>query len=167
VNPTFSTLQLRPESPQDEAFLFELYASTRQEELDSWGWPPALRAGFLQMQFKASQGYQASFPQAEFQIILLNGQVAGRLVVNRTPEELRVVDFALVPERRNAGLGSTVLQRVIAEAAAARKPIRLRVLKGNRAQRFYERLGFVCIGESELHREMEWRAPDRPTGAAQ
>lgn len=33
------------------------------------------------------------------------------------------------------------------------------VLKGNRAERFYRRLGFEKIGENELRQEMEWRAP--------
>ncbi|MGA2868829.1 MAG: hypothetical protein ABSF34_06700 [Verrucomicrobiota bacterium] len=84
-------ITVRPEQPQDEAFLFELYASTRQEELDAWGWPPEMRSNFLTLQFKASQGYRSAFPEAEFQIVLLDGVQAGRLVVHRTREELRVV----------------------------------------------------------------------------
>ncbi len=56
----FGTLGLRPEEPQDQAFLFELYASTRREELDAWGWPPQARAAFLRMQFQASQGYRTT-----------------------------------------------------------------------------------------------------------
>ena len=159
MTPAFETIHLRPECPQDDAFLFALYASTRQEELEAWGWPPAQRALFLRMQFRASQGYREVFPGADFQIIVVDGQNAGRLVVNRTAEELRLVDLALLPERRNSGIGSAVLQRLCAEAVATQRPIRLRVLKGNRAERWYERLGFTRIGASELHHEMEWRPP--------
>jgi hypothetical protein len=36
------------------------------------------------------------------------------------------------------------------------------VLKGNRAGRLYQRLGFVKTGETELHLEMEWQAPVTP-----
>ncbi len=153
-------ISVRPEQPkEDEAFLFELYASTRQEELDAWGWPPEMRSAFLTLQFKASQGYHTAFPDAEFQIVLLDGIDAGRLVVHRSPEELRIVDIVLLPQHRNTGIGSALLQRIFGEAAATGKPLRLQVLKGSRAARLYHRLGFVQMGESELYLEMKWRAP--------
>lgn len=156
---SFKTISVRQEQPQDEAFLFELYASTRQEELDAWGWPAEMRKVFLTMQFKASQNYRNSFPDAEFQIVLLDAVNAGRIIVHRSREELRIVDIALLPEYRNAGAGSALLQRIFGEAAACKKPLRLSVLKGNRAERLYRRLGFEKIGENEMHLEMEWRVP--------
>lgn len=151
-------ITVRAEDPQDEAFLFDLYASTRQEELDAWGWPPEMRSGFLNLQFKASQGHHQAFPDAAFQIVLLDGARAGRLIVNRTPEALHLVDIALLPQHRNVGIGTTLLQRVLAEASATRKPVRLQVLKGNRAVRLYQRLGFVQTGETELHLALDWCA---------
>lgn len=159
---TVSAITVRPEEPQDEAFLFELYASTRQEELEAWGWPLEMRSAFLTLQFRASQGLHSAFPQAEFQIVLLDGVRAGRLVLNRTPEELQLVDMALLPRHRNAGVGTALLQRVFGEATATGKPLRLQVLKGNRAQRFYQKLGFTQTGETEMHLAMEWRAPAAP-----
>ncbi len=161
--PTGSNIiTVRPEQPQDEPFLFELYASTRQDELDAWGWPPEMQQSFLAMQFRASQGYHDAFPDAEFLIIQLDGANAGRMIVHRTQEELQLVDIALLPRHRNAGIGSALLQRIFGEAAATKKPVRLKVLKGNRATRFYQRLGFEKIAETELHVEMEWRAPSIP-----
>lgn len=156
---TPGVITVRPEDPQDEPFLFELYASTRQDELDAWGWPPEMRSAFLTLQFKASQGYHQAFPDAEFQIVLLDGVNAGRIVVNRTREELRLVDIALLPQHRNAGVGTALLQRYFGEAAATRIPFCLQVLKGNRAERFYRRLGFTQPRETETHLEMEWRLP--------
>ncbi len=85
------------------------------------------------------------------------GRNAGRLAVNRGTGELRIVDIALLPEHRNAGVGAALLRGICEEAAAAGKPVRLSVLKSNRAQRLYARLGFVKTGETELHLEMEWR----------
>lgn len=152
-----SSIRLRPEATQDQGFLFNLYASTRQEELDAWGWPPEMRSSFLKMQFEASQGYHTAFPGADFQIVLVDGANAGRLVLDRGPKELRIVDIALLPQHRNAGVGSILLRRIRDEAVAANKPVRLHVLKGNRAQRLYQRLGFVKSAETELHLEMEWR----------
>lgn len=121
-----------------------------------------MRTAFLTLQFRASQGHRTSFPDAEFQIVLLDGVNAGRMIVNRTREELLLVDIALLPKYRNAGLGAALLQRIFDEAAVTKKPLRLHVLKGSRAGRFYHRLGFMKTGETELHFQMEWRAPDAP-----
>ena len=152
-------LTVRPEQKQDETFLFELYASTRQEELDVWGWPPKMRANFLAMQFKASQGRRVVYPEAEYLIVQLDGVDAGRMIIHRTREELELVDIALLPQYRSAGYGSALMQRILGEAAGSNKPLRLQVSKGNRAERFYLRLGFVKTGENELDWQMEWRAP--------
>jgi GNAT superfamily N-acetyltransferase len=157
-----NVITVRPEQPPDEAFLFELYTSTRQEELDAWGWPPEMRRSFLAMQFRASLGRQQAYPDAEFQIVMLDGLNAGRLIIHRTREELRVVDMALLPQYRNHGFGAALLQRVFGEAAATRKPLRLKVLKGNRAIRLYHRLGFAPVGGTETHIEMEWRPAPVP-----
>lgn len=152
-------LTVRPERPEDEAFLFELYASTRQEELEAWGWPPEMRQSFLTMQFRASQARHHALPEAEFLLVLLDGVNAGRMIVHRTPEELQLVDIALLPRYRNGGIGAALLQRLFGEAMGTGKPVRLQVLKGNRAVRFYQHLGFAKTGETELHEELEWRAP--------
>jgi len=161
-----NAITVRDEQPADEPFLFDLYASTRQDELEAWGWPPAMRDTFLTLQFRASQGYRAAFPDAEFQIVLRDGVKAGRLIVQRTREELRVVDIALLPQHRNAGIGTALLRRLFGEAAATQKPLRLHVRKDNRAGRLYQRLGFIKAGETELHWEMEWRAPAATVQAA-
>lgn len=148
---------LRPVSAADERFLFALYASTRQEELDAWGWDEPARATFLKLQFNAQQtGYRTQFPQATFQLVLLDGHPAGWLVVNRAPAELRLVDIALLPAHRGGGVGTGLIQRLLAEATEAHLPVRLRVLRGQRARQLYERLGFFQTGEHGAHVEMEW-----------
>ena len=58
-----------------------------------------------------------------------------------------------------AGVGAALLRNIFGEAAATGKPLRLKVLKGSRAARLYQRLGFVLAGATDLHWEMEWRAP--------
>jgi ribosomal protein S18 acetylase RimI-like enzyme/quercetin dioxygenase-like cupin family protein len=167
MQPNLSVITVRPEQAQDEKFLFELYASTRQEELDTWGWPEEMRSAFLSLQFKASQAQHQPYPDAEFQIVLVDGVEAGRIIVHRTREAVHLVDIALLPRYRGAGVGASLMQRIFGEAAATRKPVKLSVLKNNRAVRFYERLGFVKTGETELHAEMEWRAPEvRPAERA-
>jgi len=148
---------LRDEVAADGPFLFELYASTRKEELDSWGWPPEMRKPFLELQFRAQQSYRAAFPRAEFRVLELNRQPIGRIVVDRGQDEIRLVDLALLPKFRNHGIGTALLRALSTEAAAAKKPLRLNVLKGNRAANLYLRLGFSKARETATHDEMEWR----------
>lgn len=159
---SLDTITLRPERPEDEPFLREVHASTRKEEIDAAGWPPAMREAFLNSQFSAQvQGYRTTFPKADFQIILSNDQSVGRMVVNRATKEIRLVDIALLPAYRNAGIGTLLIQRLLSEAAASGKPLRLSVIKGQRASRLYQRLGFKKTGESDLRDELEWRSGNR------
>jgi ribosomal protein S18 acetylase RimI-like enzyme len=151
---------LRPERPDDEDFLLELYASTRLEEMALAGWDAAARALFVKMQFNAMrQGYAGMFPRAQFSILLLQDNSIGRMVVNRVAHEIRLVDLALLPDCRGRGLGTGLLQSLLAEACEAGKPVRLQVLKTNRAVRLYARLGFLQTGGDGLYDEMEWLPP--------
>jgi N-acetylglutamate synthase-like GNAT family acetyltransferase len=165
VTANLNAITLRAELPEDEPLVFELYSSTRQAELDAMGWSNEMRASFLTMQFKAQQrGYRSEFSQAAFQIILVNNQAVGRMVIHRTSDAIQLVDLVILPERCNGGIGTALITGLIKEAAAAQKPLRLTVLQGNRATRLYQRLGFTKMGESGLYVEMEWRAKEHPAG---
>jgi GNAT superfamily N-acetyltransferase len=150
--------QLRSAGPEDEGFLFHLYCTTRAEEVAAWGWPPVQRDLFLQMQYRGLTQQYAQLRDTEHQLILRDGHPAGRLLVARWPEQLRVVDVALLPEYRGSGLGTALLRALQAEAKEAGKPLRLRVLKTNPAARLYARLGFVPLDDDGLYVQMEWRA---------
>jgi len=148
-------VSLRPEKPEDETFLYDVYASTREEELALTNWDEAMRRAFLNHQFNAMrQGYRSMFPTGEFSIIEISGQPAGRLVIHRTEGEVRVVDLALLPAYRNQGVGTRLMRQICSEA---NRPVRLSVLKYNRALQWYARLGFAKIGDQGVYDELEWR----------
>jgi GNAT superfamily N-acetyltransferase len=151
---------LRPIHPGDESFLYDVYASTRLEELASLGWSEARQEAFLRMQFRAQhQSYLAQFPTADFQIILWHEQPIGRLYIERRPDEIRGIDVALLPAYRQAGIGTAILQGLLAEATRRHKPFRIHVEKFNRAQHLYKRLGFTTLADDGVYLFMEWR-PD-------
>jgi ribosomal protein S18 acetylase RimI-like enzyme len=154
------SVALRPERPGDEPLLFEVYAGTRQAELALTNWDEHARRAFSDMQFAAMRrSYASLYPAGEFLIITVAHRAVGRMVLNRSAEELRVVDLALLPAHCNAGIGTVLMRRVCAQAAEARVPVRLCVLKSSRAVRWYERLGFAKTGEVGIYDQMEWRAP--------
>jgi ribosomal protein S18 acetylase RimI-like enzyme len=158
-------ITLRPALPQDRAFLFQVYAGTREAELAQTGWTAEQRQAFLEMQFTAQQtDYTARFPDAEHTIILVDGNPVGRIWVGRWEDEIRLLDIALLPWRRNAGTGTVLLKRLQREAEEAGKPLRHSVYKMNEAAlRFYERLGFTVIEDFETYVLMEW-LPHPPGG---
>lgn len=149
-------LTLRPETGDDEPLLFALYSSTRADELALTGWDADTCQSFLRMQFAAQRsGYGQMFPNAQFNIVMAGEVPIGRIVVNRAAHEIRVVDLVIAPEERNGGVGTELMRPLIAESANVKLPLRLCVVRGNRALRFYERLGFVKTGELATHLEME------------
>lgn len=159
-----ASFALAPEKPEHEPFLYDLFASTRADELALTAWSAEQKETFLRMQFAAQRrSYGTQFPDAERSIILHNGAPSGRLFLDRTADELHIVDIALTPEYRNRGIGSAILAGFQREATATGKSIRLYVERFNPALRWYERLGFENTSSSEIYLEMIWR-PNRNVG---
>jgi ribosomal protein S18 acetylase RimI-like enzyme len=150
---------LRPVEPGDEEFLYRVYASTRQEELAQTGWEEAQKESFLRMQFDAqSRYYREHYTEAKFSVILADGRPAGRLYVARWPEEIRIVDIALLPEHRGARIGTSLLRDLISESEESGKPLSIHVERFNPALRLYERLGFRKVADKGVYFLME-RSP--------
>jgi ribosomal protein S18 acetylase RimI-like enzyme len=156
------TISLRPVLPEDEPFLFHLYASTREVELASFGWGEADKDAFLRLQFKAHRHHYATIsPKADQRVILLDGRPVGNMIVIRAQKEIRLAEIALISEDRNAGIGSRLILDLAEEAEEMGLPLRLHVAKFNRAIRLYRRLGFILIGDTGTHFFME-RPPGVP-----
>lgn len=150
-------ISLRPITPEDESFLAALYASTRTEELAQTNWSDEQKAMFCRMQFNAqTTDYQRNYPDASFQIIERDGVAAGRLLVLRAAEKIHVIDIALLPEHRGAGIGTKFLRELQEEAAAAGKKLSIHVELFNPARRLYERLGFKQVEEKGMYLLMQW-----------
>jgi ribosomal protein S18 acetylase RimI-like enzyme len=153
------SLSLRPTTREDESFLARLYASTREPELAQTNWSDEQKAMFCRMQFNAQTAdYQRNYPDASFQIIERNGEAAGRLLVLRTDEKIHVIDIALLPEHRGAGIGTKFLRELQEEAKAAGKKLSIHVEQFNPARRLYERLGFKQVEEKGVYLLMQWEA---------
>jgi ribosomal protein S18 acetylase RimI-like enzyme len=160
TNPTITNaVTLRPiRRPDDMAFLFALYASTREEELALVPWPPEHKTAFLEQQFAAQDAhYREHFAAASFDIIELDAVAIGRLYVMRWADEIRIVDIALMPEQRGRGIGGALLRELQAQARAANVPLGIHVERMNPALRLYERLGFEVAADQGVYLLMKWQ----------
>jgi ribosomal protein S18 acetylase RimI-like enzyme len=151
-----SLVTLRPVVAADESLLLEIYASTRAEEMAMVPWTSEQQEKFVRMQFASQQEhYKKLQPDANHDIILLNGRPVGRLYVARTEEKIEIMDITLLPQERNSGIGSSLIRGLMHEATRSR-PLRIYVENFNPSLRLFERLNFKAIDEQGFHLLMEW-----------
>jgi ribosomal protein S18 acetylase RimI-like enzyme len=148
---------LRPVRDGDEPFLLSVYGATREEELAPVPWSDEQKAAFVAMQF-AAQGahYAQHYTGMTSDVILVDGEPAGRLLVARWREEIRIVDIALLPAFRGRGAGGELLAELMDEATEMGKRLSIHVERDNRALGLYERLGFEPVGQTGVYLRMEW-----------
>ena len=152
-----SLITLRAVTPEDEEFLFTLYKSSRGDDLRGLGWSEDRISEFLEMQYEARQRLHGNdYQNATDELVLLDGKPAGHLSIERREDEIRCVDIALLPEKRRAGIGTLLIRGLQDEARGANKPLRLQVIRFNRAVTLLERLGFARTSETGTHFQMEW-----------
>jgi len=148
---------LRTVQDTDRPFLLSVYAGVRAPELEMVDWSDELKAAFIEQQFDAQdRDYRAHFHDATLDVILVDGRPAGRLYVDRLPDEIRVVDVALLPEYRGRGFGAALLAQLQAEATSSGRCVSLHVERFNPAQRLYVRLGFELVEEGPIYLLMRW-----------
>lgn len=151
-----SAVTLRQAVAGDDEFLFAVYSGTRTDELAQVDWDDRQKEDFLRMQFKAqSQHYTTQYPDAEFQIILIDDEPAGRLYVHRRPNEIRVMDIALLAAFQRQGVGTVLMRDLLSESDQSDRPVTVHVETFNPALRWYEQLGFEAVASNGVYQLME------------
>ena len=90
-------IQLRPAAADDEAFLFEVFASTRPD-IRLMGLDAVQEESLLQQQYQARRAtYGANYPNARYEIIEIDSQKAGSLCTDFSSERIQLVEIALLP----------------------------------------------------------------------
>ncbi|WP_411502278.1 GNAT family N-acetyltransferase [Brevibacillus centrosporus] len=147
-----------PVCEEDQPFLFQLFGTTRSDEIALWGFDQTMADQFLRMQWEAqTHSYRLQFPAMNQWIILANKEKIGRILVNRTSQELHLVDISLLPAYCNKGIGTGLLLGLQREALQQKKTLSLSVLVSNPAKRLYDRLGFSVVSVDEVYVRMQWR----------
>jgi ribosomal protein S18 acetylase RimI-like enzyme len=152
---------LRPIVAGDAPFLEAVYASTRAGELALVPWSDEEKQAFVAQQFAAQSAHYAKhYPGMSAHVIELEGEPAGRLLVDRWEREIRIVDISLLPEFRGRGAGTRLLRELMDEAAGSERTLSIHVEKTNPALKLYERLGFRPADDEGVHVRMEWEPGD-------
>lgn len=143
-----SELTLRQANPDDSEFAYCAKRAAFREYVEKvWGWDEE----------RQRQLHQQRFGAQDFRVINLDGTDVGIMAVVVASDCVQVNQLFILPERQCMGIGRRCMSLIIEEARQLGLPVRLRVLKVNsRALAFYQRLGFVCTGESDSHDLLEW-----------
>ena len=156
---------LRPEREGDRDFRFALFCGSRPPEWAMAALAPDALDKVMRLQFRAQTvSYAKQFPQARFDIVEQAGAPIGRIVVDREPGAIHIVDQAIVPSRRGRGIGSAIMRRIMAEAAGRGVPVNLEVGDSNDPSlRLYLRLGFAIVEEFPMYLNLRWTPPGGTT----
>lgn len=146
---------LRPSTRSDEPFLRAVYESTRAEEFAAAGWRDDEVRTLLASQFSMQDTYyRRYYPEARFDVVLRGETAVGRFYHDWSGGEARVIDIALLPAYRGAGIGTWLMRAVVAAAARRAMPVTLHVEFGNPVRGLYGRLGFKPAGENGVYERM-------------
>jgi ribosomal protein S18 acetylase RimI-like enzyme len=152
------TISLRDSTLEDEPFLRKVYACTREQELAMTQWNEEQRAAFLRFQFDAQHAhYRQQYPDASYQVILSDADPVGRMYVARRPSEIKVLDLTVLPQHRNKGIGSQLMNEILSEANNDGKAVLIWVEQTSPAQELFKRLGFSKIEDDGYQDLLEWR----------
>lgn len=155
---------LRPARAEDRGLLLAVYASTRARELAAVPWSNEQKAVFVAQQYEAQDRHYRTYENASFDVVLVDGEPAGRLLVARWPQEIRIMDIALLPQARGRGVGGRLITQLLDEAAGDGRAVSVHVEAENPAKRLYARLGFTLAEAVPGGIYERWEA--RPPSAA-
>ena len=117
-----------------------------------WGW----------LEEWQRQNFLTNWEECDTRVIVAGGELVGYLQTLQYSDHLLVKNLGLVPSHQGKGIGAMLIEDLQADAAALGLPLRLSVFSTNpRAQRFYERAGFVRDSQTTAFLHMSWRSPEQ------
>ncbi len=140
-------LSFRKAHISDSEFVFTVKKAAFREYVEQvWGWDDNYQRELHNRRFAAQ----------DVCIIQFRGTDVGFLSTSSTPDTLKVNQLFILPEYQGKGIGSACMMRIVDDARLEGKSVALQVLKVNtRGTAFYQRLGFLIIGESSTHLQMK------------
>jgi ribosomal protein S18 acetylase RimI-like enzyme len=160
------SITLRDAGPDDQPFLLTVYAAARAVELAQTPWTTEQREAFVRMQFLAQDSfYHEQYPNADYQVILSEGEPAGRIYITREPGVIKILDITVLPEFRNCGIGSSVMERVLDEASKSQSRVQIYVETYNPSLELFKKMGFSILQEEGINYLLEWNVGKTATEA--
>ena len=134
----------------DIEFLYALHVATMKEYVaQTWGWDET---------FQESR-FRETFDPEDTRIITLDSRDIGMVATEERDADVFLALIEVDPEHQHQGIGTAIIQKIIAAGIRQKKPVFLHVLRVNPARRLYERLGFSVVAETPTHLHMRTKLP--------
>ena len=148
--------ELRSVSSDDFQFCWSLYRDLMKpltmELLGSWN------------ESGQSQMIEQSLADSGASIIVAGGSDIGWLRTEETEVEIYLGQLYVIPIMQNRGIGTAVVRQLCDKVSRKGKALTLEVMKNNRAQLLYQRLGFAVVGSSKYKLKMRWHQGNQNSG---
>ncbi len=145
--PRAPSFELRNAQDSDYGFAEHLYLAMMKPLLSRLG-------AFDELEFIAN--FKRLYRPADVKIIVVDGVDAGWLQISESEQEISLYQIHIGPGYRSRGIGTRLMQDLLARSRQQRKPVSLYVVRNNPAKALYERLGFKVVGEDETKLHMRW-----------
>jgi predicted N-acetyltransferase YhbS len=139
-----ASIEERAATDRDYDALWQLHVDAmRTYVAATYGWIDAVQAAM----------FREAWPKNGTQRVLVDdGAVVAAWRVERRTDALYLALIEVASSHQGRGIGTAIVRRMLAEAAAAGLPATLTVMKANPdARRLYERVGFSVSGETPTH----------------
>ena len=140
-------MNIRKAVQADVDFTFAVKEAAFREYVEKvWGWDEIDQRELHEVRFASQNAH----------IIQYRGIDVGYYSMSSTADWISVYQIFILPAYQRKGLGSACMRRILSDARAQKKVVRLQVLKINtRATTFYEGLGFKIVDVDDTHVQME------------
>jgi ribosomal protein S18 acetylase RimI-like enzyme len=132
----------------DYPFAIELYLDGARRYLSKIG-----RWDRRRLTVRFRRGYRVF----QTRIVCMGNRRIGWVQVAEHVGRLHLRQLHLIPTHRNRGIGTSLIEDLLAHALAENKPMILDVMHGNPARNLYRRLGFRQCGRDADRIQMIWR----------
>ncbi|WP_233886981.1 GNAT family N-acetyltransferase [Paraburkholderia flagellata] len=135
---------LRAATPADEPFLFALRRATMNEHLERAGESTDEHVHWERLRYRYNDAY----------IVCCGSERLGLFKFFRDPDAWTIVQIQILPSYQGRGIADHLIGEFLRQADGAGVPVKLSVLKGNRAMNLYERFGFQVVDATDTSLEM-------------
>lgn len=145
-------ISFRPARPDDYEFTAGLYLDSMRRLLTALGtWDEE----------RVVARFRQEFAPERAQVICSDGVDIGWMQVSEAADGFRLDQIHLVDRFRGRGIGTRLIEGLLAGARGMGTAVALNVIRGNPAISLYHRLGFRVVGEDKELLRMRWE-PARP-----
>lgn len=152
-------ISARPATRQDKGFLAKMFKEN-QNEIRMADAEKDYIETVIEIQLDAQQGgYGEQFPNAIYLVLEKNGSRIGRITLDVSPVELRLVDLDFIKKAQGKGFGSSILLWLMKAAAETKTPLLVPARRDDFSMmRFLTKYGYVEdeAMSDQVYARMSW-----------